>query len=115
MSRCEKAGRRKGITCISFEPVDSEVRLCGVKSESQSLQYNSGLENGLHMPARAILEDEGVRFCYEFANRSNTAYEVIYAPTDPRLTSSSTTSAWNARTFIMPTALISSLPKRQPA
>jgi hypothetical protein len=36
--------------------------------------------------ACATLEDDGVRFRCEFVNRSNTAYEMIYAPTDPRLT-----------------------------
>ena len=53
----------------------------------QSLQYEKDFEGGLHMLARATLEDDGVRFRYEFANRSKTTYEMIYAPTDPRLTS----------------------------
>ena len=39
------------------------------------------------MLARVTLDDDGVRFHYEFANRSNNTYELIYAPTDPRLTS----------------------------
>jgi len=39
------------------------------------------------MLARATLEPDGVRFHYEFLNRSNVAYEMIYAVTDPRLTS----------------------------
>ena len=53
----------------------------------QSFEYEKDLENGLHMLARATLEDDGIRFHYEFANRSSTPYELIYAPTDPRLTS----------------------------
>ena len=53
----------------------------------QSLQYERDLENGLHMLGRATLEDDGVRFHYEFRNRSSTTYDLIYAPTDPRLTS----------------------------
>ena len=53
----------------------------------QSLQYEKDFEGGLHMLARATLQDDGVRFRYEFANRSKTSYELIYAPTDPRLTS----------------------------
>jgi hypothetical protein len=53
----------------------------------QSLEYEKDFEGGLHMLARATLEDDGVRFLYEFVNRSETAYEMIYAPTDPRLTS----------------------------
>jgi len=39
----------------------------------------------IHMLARATLEGDGVRFCYEFTNRSSTAYDMIYAVTDPRL------------------------------
>jgi hypothetical protein len=39
------------------------------------------------MLARASLEGDGVRLRYEFVNRSKVAYEMIYAPTDPRLTS----------------------------
>ena len=85
-SPCEKAGRRKEITCIYFDRVDSVLRLRGVRS-GQSFEYEKDLENGLHMLARATLEDDGVRFHYEFRNRSSTTYELIYAPTDPRLTS----------------------------
>ena len=39
------------------------------------------------MLARATLEPDGVRFHYEFLNRSSVPYEMIYAVTDPRLTS----------------------------
>ena len=52
----------------------------------QSIEYERDFK-GVHMLARATLEDDGVRFHYEFANRSQTAYEMIYAVTDPRLTS----------------------------
>ena len=52
-----------------------------------SLHYERDFDGGLHMLARATLQDDGVRFRYEFANRSQTPYELIYAPTDPRLTS----------------------------
>ena len=39
------------------------------------------------MIATATLEDDGVSFRYGFVNRSKVAYEMIYTPTDPRLTS----------------------------
>jgi hypothetical protein len=39
------------------------------------------------MQATATLEEDGVLFRYQFENRSKVAYEMIYAPTDPRLTS----------------------------
>ncbi len=53
----------------------------------RSLQYEKDFAGGLHMLATAMLEDDGVRFSYEFVNRSQLVYEMIYAPTDPRLTS----------------------------
>jgi hypothetical protein len=53
----------------------------------QSLQYEREFKDGIHMLARATLEDDGVLFHYEFLNRSNVAYDMIYAVTDPRLTS----------------------------
>jgi hypothetical protein len=53
----------------------------------QSLQYERDLQGGIHMIARATLEDDGVLFHYEFLNRSDVAYSMIYAVTDPRLTS----------------------------
>jgi len=57
------------------------------RQTGQSLEYEKDLEAGLHMLARATLEDDGVRFRYEFTNKSKAAYEMVYAPTDPRLTS----------------------------
>jgi hypothetical protein len=53
----------------------------------QSLEYERDLQGGIHMLARATLEDDGVLFHYEFLNRSDVAYSMVYAVTDPRLTS----------------------------
>src|SRR5712692_1239496 len=53
----------------------------------QSLQYEKELPGRVHFLAKATLENDGVRFHYEFTNRSDAAYEMIYAVTDPRLTS----------------------------
>jgi len=55
------------------------------KKVGQALQYEKDFADGIHMLARATLEEDGVRFRYEFTNRSATAYEMIYAVTDPRL------------------------------
>jgi hypothetical protein len=54
---------------------------------AQSLQYEKDLPPGIHMLARATLEDDGILFHYEFLNHSNVSYEMIYAVTDPRLVS----------------------------
>jgi hypothetical protein len=51
------------------------------------LQYELDFANGVHLLARATLEDDGVRFHYEFVNRSTVTYDSIYAVTDPRLIS----------------------------
>ena len=53
----------------------------------RSLEYERDLPRDIHLLARATLEDDGVRFHYEFTNRSAVAYDMIYAVTDPRLTS----------------------------
>ncbi len=53
----------------------------------QSLQYERDFKAGIHMLARATLEHDGILFHYEFLNRSNVAYDMIYAVTDPRLVS----------------------------
>ena len=52
----------------------------------RSLEYERNLPHDVHLLARATLENDGVRFRYEFTNRSAIAYDMIYAVTDPRLT-----------------------------
>ena len=52
----------------------------------QSITYERDLPHDVHLLARATLEDDGVRVHYEFSNRSNVAYDMITAVTDPRLT-----------------------------
>jgi len=53
----------------------------------RSLEYQRDLPGGVKLFARVTLENDGVRFHYEFMNRSAVAYDMIYAVTDPRLTS----------------------------
>jgi hypothetical protein len=43
------------------------------------------LPDDVRLFARATLEDDGVRFHYEFTNHSAAAYDMIVAVTDPRL------------------------------
>jgi hypothetical protein len=56
------------------------------KATSDSLAYEKYLDGGIHMLARATLEEDGVLFHYEFRNQSAVDYDMVYAPTDPRLT-----------------------------
>jgi hypothetical protein len=43
------------------------------------------LKGKVHMLARATLESDGVRYRYEFINRSDVSYDMVQAITDPRL------------------------------
>jgi hypothetical protein len=52
-----------------------------------SLEYDRELHGPVHFVARATLDSDGVRFRHEFHNRSAAAYDLVYAVTDPRLTS----------------------------
>jgi hypothetical protein len=56
------------------------------RQTKNSLEYERDIDGGVHLLARATLEDDGVLFQYEFQNRSDAAYDMIYAVTDPRLT-----------------------------
>jgi hypothetical protein len=53
----------------------------------QTLEYERDLPGDIHLRASATLEVDGVRFSYRFQNRSDVAYDMVYAVTDPRLTS----------------------------
>ena len=55
------------------------------RSVGQSLEYERDLPHDIHMLARATLEDDGVRFHYEFTNHSAVPYGMVYPVTDPRL------------------------------
>jgi hypothetical protein len=56
------------------------------KRSGDSFQYERDFLAGIHMLARATLQDDGVLFHYEFENRSNVDYAMITAVTDPRMT-----------------------------
>jgi hypothetical protein len=57
------------------------------RRSGDSLEYERDLRDGIHLLARATLESDGVRFHYEVTNDSRVSYDLIYLPTDPRLTS----------------------------
>jgi hypothetical protein len=57
------------------------------RQSGRSLEYEKDFPNAVHMLARATLEEDGVRFCFRLHNQSNTTYDLIWAPIDPRLTS----------------------------
>lgn len=57
------------------------------RRSGDALEYERDLRDGVHLLARATLESDGVRFRYDFTNDSRAPYDMIYAVTDPRLTS----------------------------
>lgn len=56
------------------------------KRSRDSFEYERDFSTGIHMLARATLQDDGVLFHYEFENHSDVAYAMITAITDPRMT-----------------------------
>jgi hypothetical protein len=80
-----KHGKKIAEQLYMFRPGPQGERPEWRKGE-QSLEYQRTLPDGVQMLARATLEDDGVRFLYEFTNGSAVAYDMIYAVTDPRLT-----------------------------
>jgi len=81
-----KQGQRSAQQLYMFRPGGRGDRPLWRRSEN-SLEYERDLGDGVHLLARATLEGDGVRFRYEVTNESSMAYDMIYAPTDPRLTS----------------------------
>jgi hypothetical protein len=55
------------------------------KQSERSLEYEKAFP-GVHMLARATLEEDGVRFHFRLSNQSKNIYDLILAPIDPRLT-----------------------------
>jgi hypothetical protein len=53
---------------------------------AQALEYRRNLPGNVQLVARATLEEDGVRFLYEFTNTSSDGFSMISAVTDPRLT-----------------------------
>lgn len=56
------------------------------RRSGRSLEYERELPGAVHMLARATLDDDGVRFHFRLRNQSDTTYDLIWAPIDPRLT-----------------------------
>jgi hypothetical protein len=78
-------GRTEAHQLYLFQPGQSGERPLWRQS-GQSLEYEKNLA-GVHMLARATLDDDGVRFHFRLSNQSDTTYDLIWAPIDPRLTS----------------------------
>ena len=69
-----------------FLPGPGNVERPAWRSFRHSLEYRRTLPDEIDMVFRATLEENGVRFTYEFTNRSSVMFDMITAVTDPRLT-----------------------------
>jgi hypothetical protein len=58
------------------------------RRSERSLEYEKHFPGAARMLARATLEEDGVRFHFRLSNLSDKTYDLIWAPIDPRLTSS---------------------------
>jgi hypothetical protein len=56
------------------------------RRKGQALEYQRTLPGPVQLVARATLDEDGVRFLYEFTNTSSVEFSMIHAVTDPRLT-----------------------------
>lgn len=81
-----KQGQSSSQQLYMFLPGASGDRPLWRRSDGY-FEYERDLRDGIHLLARATLEDDGVRFRYDVTNNSQVAYSMIYLPTDPRLTS----------------------------
>jgi hypothetical protein len=79
-----KRGDTEGKQLYMWQPGQSGERPRWRRSE-RSLEYERSL-SGVHVLARATLDEDGVRLHFSFRNQSDATYDLIYAPIDPRLT-----------------------------
>ena len=70
-----------------FQPGKSSDRPIWRRSE-RSLEYEKNFPGAGHMLAKATLEEDGVKFHFRLTNQSKKIYDLMWAPIDPRLTSS---------------------------
>jgi hypothetical protein len=68
--------------------------------DGMTLEYKMPLEGGTLLTARATLEEDGVRYHYEFASGSGPAYDVIQAVTDPRMSTQLLRDVRLERTYV---------------
>jgi hypothetical protein len=78
-------GSADGRQLYMWQPGQVGERPLWRRSE-RSLEYERSFPGGVHMLARATLEEDGVRFHFRLRNRSDVTYDLIWAPIDPRLT-----------------------------
>ena len=78
-------GKSDAVHLYIFRPGSQGARPSWRRTGQSTLEYQMELQSGVRLVARATLEFDGIRFHYDFINRSPTDYDVIEAVTDPRM------------------------------
>jgi len=78
-------GKSDPVHLYIFGPSSQNAHPVWRRTGQSTLEYDMDLQSGVHLIARATLEFDGIRFHYDFVNRSGTNYDVIEAVTDPRM------------------------------
>lgn len=78
-------GESDAVHLYIFQPGPQDLHPNWRRTGQSTLEYQMDLQGGVRLIARAELEFDGIRFHYDFVNRSATDYDVIEAVTDPRM------------------------------
>ena len=81
-------GKSDPVHLYIFRPGPQNTHPSWRRTGQSTLEYEMDLQAAVHLVARATLEFDGIRFHYDFVNRSATSYDVIEAVTDPRMITS---------------------------
>ena len=93
-------GKSDAVHLYIFRPGASDAHPIWRRAGQSTLEYEMDLQSGVHLIARATLESDGIRFHYDFVNRSGTDYAVIEAVTDPRMITSYFRDVRLERTYV---------------
>lgn len=93
-------GKSDAVHLYIFGPDSRNAHPVWRRTGQSTLEYDMDLQAGVHLIARATLEFDGIRFHYDFINRSGTNYDVIEAVTDPRMITSYFRDVRLERTYV---------------
>lgn len=78
-------GKSDAVHLYIFQPGPQEAHPVWHRTGQSTLEFEMDLQSGVRLIGRATLEFDGIRFHYDFVNRSGTDYDAIEAVTDPRM------------------------------
>jgi len=93
-------GKSEASHLYIFRPGSEDSHPSWRRTGQSTLEYDMVLQGGVHLIGRATLEFDGIRFHYDFVNRSASDYDAIEAVTDPRMITSYFHDVRLERTFV---------------